>query len=177
MLALPSCPVTAAAHGHGYGMASMSPVSDHYDPLTLGPRLAVATAVTPELMSDVIDKACRHFSSPEQNEKTKRLKRLIDAEAWADAALALIELELPPWQVRRIDYDEGEWHCALSRQRELPDWLDQSIEARHPDLAVALLDVLVETQAATAPAIWSSVPAAPSTSDPLDEPLCCDNFG
>jgi len=41
--------------------------------------------------------------------------------------LALIDLELPPWQVRRIAYDEGEWHCALSRQRELPDWLDQSI--------------------------------------------------
>ena len=27
------------------------------------------------------------------------------------------------WQVRRIVYDAGEWHCALSRQRELPDWV------------------------------------------------------
>jgi len=155
----------------------MSPVSDHYDPLALGTRLTAATAVTPELMSDVIDKACLHLSSPEQNEKTKRLRRLIDAEAWADAALALIELELPLWQVRRMDYDEGEWHCALSRQRELPDWLDQPIEARHPNLELALLDVLVETQAATAPAIRSSVLAAPSPSDPLYEPMSCDNFG
>jgi hypothetical protein len=45
----------------------------------------------------------------------------------------------PLWHIRRIAYDAGEWHCAISRQRELPDWLDQSIEARHPDLALAMM--------------------------------------
>jgi len=74
-----------------------------------------------------------------QTEKTRRIERLIGSEAWTDSALALIDLELPQWQVRRIAYDEGEWHCALSRQRELPEWLDQSVEAHHADLALAIL--------------------------------------
>ncbi len=46
-----------------------------------------------------------------------------------------MELELPLWQVRRIAYDEGEWHCALSRERELPDWLDAAVEARYSSRA------------------------------------------
>jgi len=32
---------------------------------------------------------------------------LIGSEAWTDSALALIDLELPQWQVRRIAYDEA----------------------------------------------------------------------
>jgi len=40
---------------------------------------------------------------------------LIPIKPGTDAALALIDLELPQWQVRRIAYDAGEWHCALSR--------------------------------------------------------------
>ena len=82
-------------------------------------------------MSDIVAETCRRFPSAGQSGKTARIERLIQSGAWTDAALALIDLELPQWQIRRIAYDEGEWHCALSRQRELPDWLDQSIEARH----------------------------------------------
>ena len=83
---------------------------------------------------------------------------MIQLRAWTDAALALIDLELPLWQVRRIAYDEGEWHCALSRERELPDWLDQSIEARHTDLALAILSAFVEAQRISAPSSQTSVP-------------------
>src|SRR5690348_5787668 len=50
-----------------------------------------------------------------QTEKTVRLAQLIESRAWTDAALALIDLELPFWQVRRLAYDDGEWYCALSR--------------------------------------------------------------
>ena len=64
--------------------------------------------------------------------------------AWTDAALALIELELPQWRVRRLAYDDGEWYCSLSRGRELPDWLDQPVEGRHADLALAILSAFVE---------------------------------
>ena len=81
-----------------------------------------------------------------QTEKTARIERLIGSGAWTDAALALIDLELPQWQIRRIAYDEGEWHCALSRQRELPEWLDQSIETHHADLALAILSAFVDAQ-------------------------------
>ena len=98
------------------------------------------------------------FPSLGQTEKTARIERLIQSGAWTDAALALIDLELPHWQVRRIAYDEGEWYCALSRERELPDWLDQSIEARHADLALAILSAFVEAQRISAP---QAGPASP----------------
>ena len=77
--------------------------------------------------------------SSERNAKADRIEQLIQSQAWTDAALALIELELPQWQLRRLVYDDGEWYCALSRQREMPDWLDQSVESHHADLARAIL--------------------------------------
>jgi hypothetical protein len=132
--------------------------------------------VTVELISEVIGEACRRFPSAGQPEKTARIERLIGSEAWLDAALALIDLELPPWQVRRIAYDEGEWYCALSRERELPDWLDRSIEARHADLPLAILSAFVDAQRLTPPASRTSVPTVSRDANPLCEPACCDNF-
>jgi hypothetical protein len=102
---------------------------------------------------------------------------LIRSGAWTDAALALIDLELPLWQVRRIAYDEGEWYCALSRQRELPDWLDQSIETRHADLSLTILSAFVEAQRISAPSSRTSVPVVKGSANPLFEPVCSDNFG
>jgi hypothetical protein len=142
----------------------------------LGDRLHDADVVTPDLISEVIGEACRRFPSAGQTGKTARLERLIESGAWTDAALALIDLELPQWQVRRIAYDEGEWHCALSRQRELPDWLDQSIEARHADLSLAILSAFVDARRITAPSSRTSVPAVSRDRNPLYEPACCDNF-
>jgi hypothetical protein len=150
---------------------------EHRDPLEIGDRLGAAHAVTAELMSAIVGAACRRFPSMGQADKTARIEQLIASEAWTDAALALIDLELPLWQVRRIAYDEGEWYCALSRERELPDWLDRSIEARHADLALAILSAFVEAQRLTAPSSRPSVPAVAREANPLYEPVCCDNFG
>ena len=154
----------------------MSLLSKHRDPVELSNRLRNAHAVTAELLSEVIDEACRRFPSVGQAEETARIERLIGSGAWTDAALALIDLELPLWQVRRIAYDEGEWYCALSRERELPDWLDRSIEARHADLALAILSAFVDAQRITAPGSRTSVPTVPRDVNPLYEPVCCDNF-
>jgi len=44
-------------------------------------------------------------------------------------------------------------------KRELPDWLDQSIEARHADLSLAILSAFIEAQRASAPSTRTSVPA------------------
>ena len=147
------------------------------DPPSLSQRLRAAPAMTPPLMHDVIDHACRRIPSLGDSERTTRIMRLIDVEAWADAALALIELELPLWQVRRIAYDEGEWHCALSRERELPDWLDTAVEARHADLALASLSAFVEVRALAVDVSRPSVPSVRPAPDPLYEPIGCDNFG
>lgn len=140
-------------------------------------RLRNADAVTADIMSEVIGQTCRRFPSLGQSEKSFRLERLLESAAWTDAALALIDLELPQWQLRRIAYDEGEWHCALSRQRELPDWLDSAIEARHADLALAMLSAFVEARRIAAPTIQTSVPAVPQNANPMYEPMLCDNLG
>jgi hypothetical protein len=152
------------------------PVRSEYHPATLSDRLRDSYAATAEFISDIISETCRRFPSQSQTGKTARVERLIQSGAWTDAALALIDLELPQWQVRRLVYDEGEWHCALSRERELPDWLDQSIEARHADLALAILSAFVEVQRVSAASSRTSVPAVPQDVSPLYEPVCTDNF-
>src|ERR1700680_1477080 len=150
--------------------------SDHQDPAELSDRIRDAGAVTAEFMSEIISKACRRFPSQGQSGKPARVELLIQSGAWPDAALALIDLELPQWQVRRLAYDEGEWYCALSRERELPDWLDQSVEAHHADLALAVLSAFVEVQRISAPSRRTSVPIVPRDSNPIYDPVCCDNF-
>jgi hypothetical protein len=152
-------------------------LSETHDSRELNDRLRDAHAVTAELISEIIGETCRRFPSMGQTDKTARIERLIGSEAWTDAALALIDLELPQWQVRRIAYDESEWYCALSRERELPDWLDRSIETRHADLPLAILSAFVDAQRITAPRSRTSVPAVPRDANPLYEPVCCDNFG
>jgi hypothetical protein len=150
---------------------------EHHDVSDLNDRLHSANAVTAELISEIIGEACRRFPSAGQTDKTARIELLIASGAWTDAALALIDLELPMWQVRRIAYDDGEWYCALSRERELPDWLDRSIEARHADLALAILSAFVDAQLISAPSSKTSVPTVSRDANPRYQPVCCDNFG
>jgi hypothetical protein len=143
--------------------------SQHHDLSDLDDRLHDAPAVTADLMSRVAGETCRRFLST-------KIERLIRSGAWTDATLALIELELPPWRLRRLVYDQGEWHCALSLERELPEWLDQSIEAHHADLPLAILSAFVRARRSTAPSSRTSVPAVPRSVDALYEPVPCDNF-
>lgn len=155
----------------------MLALSEYRDVNDLSDRLYGADAVTAELLSEVIAETCRRYPSVGQTDKTARIERLIESAAWTDAALALIDLELPMWQVRRIAYDDGEWYCALSRERELPDWLDHSIEGRHTDLSLAILSAFVDARHATAPSSRTSVPTVSRDANPLYAPVCCDNFG
>jgi len=146
------------------------------NPSALTERLRNAFAVTPSLIADIIRDACRRFPSQGQAGKTARIEQLIGMGAWTDAALGLVELELPQWRIRRLAYDDGEWYCALSRQRELPDWLDDSVEGRHADLALAILCAFVEVQRLNADTPRTSVPRAPQAATSLGEPLLSDNF-
>jgi hypothetical protein len=152
----------------------MSLHSERQLPADLGDQLRNAGYVTAEFLSDIV--RATSLASAKQNARAARVERLIQSQAWTDATLALIDLELPQWQVRRLAYDDGEWYCALSRQRELPDWLDQSIETRHADLALAILSAFVEAQCISALASRASVPAVPQHPNSLYEPVCSDNF-
>jgi len=154
----------------------MSILLEQAVPTALSDRLRDACGVTAEFLSDIISETCRRFPSTEGSAKAARVERLIQSQAWTDAALALIDLELPQWQIRRLAYDDGEWYCSLSRQRELPDWLDQSIETRHADLALAILSAFVEARRASAPSHRTSVPSAPRRVDVLYEPVYSGNF-
>ena len=154
----------------------MSLLSEQQIPADLGDRLRNADYVTAEFLIDILHATCRRLPSANQNARAARVARLIQSQAWIDTTLALIDLELPQWQVRRLAYGDGEWYCALSRQRELPDWLDQSIETRHADLALAILSAFVEARSVSAPSSRTSVPSAPRRTDTLYEPICADNF-
>ncbi len=158
----------------------MSLLSPTY-PAALGARLRSATSVTPALIADVIGEnilraSSRHVSSPWQATRSKRVGQLICLGAWTDAALELVALELPQWNVRRLAYDGGEWHCALSRERELPDWLDQAAEGRHTELPLAILSALTEARRMAADAQETATPRAPQAANMLFEPLLSDNF-
>ncbi|MGY3450555.1 hypothetical protein [Bradyrhizobium sp. USDA 4353] len=103
-----------------------------------------------------------------------RIDLLLREEARIDAALEVIALRLPGWSLRRLAYDHGEWHCALSQRREMPDWLDQCAEATHSDLSLAILHAAVEAQRL-------EPHPAPGSGRRCAEPdlttlLCCDNF-
>ena len=154
----------------------MLPFSDDHDFGPLKDRLRDADAVTAPLISQLIGAICRRYPSIGQAAKTARIERLIGSQAWTDAALALIDLELPQWQIRRIAYDAGEWHCALSRARELPEWLDQPIETRHADLSLAILSACLDAQGVGASSHRTSVPIVPRDASAFYTPFCCDNF-
>jgi hypothetical protein len=154
----------------------MSDPATEHDHVDLAERLRNAPAVTTALLREVMGGTAWRVARRGDHERRARIDQLIAAGAGADAALALIDLELPNWRLRRIVYDGGEWHCALSRQRELPEWLDQAIEGRHADLSLALLCALVEAQAVGASLRQPSVPTVARKLKPLYDPVCCDNF-
>jgi hypothetical protein len=154
----------------------MSLFSESLDLNGLDARLCSAPVLTVELVSDVVATSCPRLALLRHTERTARAEQLIESGAWTDAALALLALELPQWQLRRIVYDDGEWYCALSKQREMPEWLDQSIEARHADLPIAILRAFVSARQVSAPSTRSSVPTAPRAAGELYQPVCSDNF-
>jgi hypothetical protein len=109
----------------------------------------------------------------------RRIDRLIAAEAWTEAALALIKLQSPRWRLRRLMLEDGSWICLLSSQWKLPDWLDDQVEFRHESLPLPILGALVAArrcgETAAAKGTASSVPRCPIELR-RDTILSCDNF-
>ena len=126
-------------------------------------------AVTSELLTEVISKACIRFAAHGSTVKAK-VHQMAEHGAWADAVLALLELELPHWKLRRLLYDDGEWHCFLSKGLELPLDLDDGTEATHEVLALAILIAFIKARSAVASAAVPQVRAASR------DTVCCDNF-
>jgi hypothetical protein len=92
-------------------------------------RLKGVPVVTRDLMSKVV--ACCCVSTLNSVTKAAKIDRLIELEAWTEAALCLVELELPQWKLRRLVYDDDAWLCSLSMQWNLSNWLGDCVETRH----------------------------------------------
>jgi hypothetical protein len=142
----------------------------------LADRLRDADSVTSELFSRIIRDACWRLPSLRRTKDFDRLERLVQSAAWIDAALALLALETPQWRIRRLVCDDSEWHCTLSRHLDLPDWLDESVEACHADPSLAILIALVEVKCESMPETESSASHLSLTDRAPEPPLCCDNF-
>jgi hypothetical protein len=127
------------------------------------------------LFYKVIAAACTRLPLLSKLGRAGQVDRLADADAWTDAALALIALELPAWKVRRLAYENGEWLCSLSRQPNVPIGLDDPAEAVHDALPLAVLRAFVEARRRSS-LKTESAPAAPQSGRAPGLVLCCDNF-
>jgi hypothetical protein len=133
-----------------------------------------AKGVTPQFMSDVMAAFGARGNSVSH---TSRVERLIEAQAWTDAALALVRLELPRWTVARLIFEEGEWHCALSKHCQLPEWLDDAVETRHEVLPLAFLAAFIEAREADIRSTANALRPVPQIKSHRAAPaLCCENF-
>lgn len=151
--------------------------SKHEDRLArLADRLRLAQEVTPDLISSVIAAACVRLPAVGRTEKHGRINRLFNAGAWTEAALVLVELELPQWTLRRLVHDDGEWLCSLSKQPNLPAVFDDMVEARHEILPLAILSAALDARRHAAAAPEVSAPTVPQVRSTAGYAVCCDNF-
>jgi hypothetical protein len=138
-------------------------------------QLRRAYPFTPDLMSDVIAKACTRFAAGSSTTKVP-VNHLIEAGAWNDAALALIELDLPAWKIRRLVYEDGKWLCSLSTQPNLPATLDDTADASHEVLPLAILSAFVEARSRTSAMRETSSQTVSQVRLTSGYAVCCDNF-
>ena len=136
-------------------------------------QLVSAHAVTGALFQKVMQSAGERLSILRRAGKTAHIERLLEEAACTDAALALADIEMPNWKIRRLVFENDEWHCSLSRQPGLPIEFDEMAEANHAVLSLAVLRALIEGR---------RINRAEPISAPADVPLdsstmfCCDNF-
>jgi hypothetical protein len=138
-------------------------------------QLRRAQVVDVELMSDI----AAALVAPHRTAGAERINRLIQIEAWTEAALALVELAHPPWKPRRLVYEDRAWRCSLSNQWSVPDWLDDAAESSHELLPIAILGALIEAKRrgrVLAPRATGSVPSCPIDAPGPVDLMCCDNF-
>ena len=141
----------------------------------LDDELQAAPEAARAIFAKIIGSACSRGSVLSKSGKTAWMERLIESGAWTDAAMALIESEMPGWKLRRLIYENGEWFCSLSRQPNMPADLDDSADAAHQVLPLAILRAFLEVRRRnnfatdSASAVRQLQPAAGGV-------VCCDNF-
>jgi len=138
-------------------------------------RIRGAQTFTPALVAEVISRACPRLQGRHPTAKA-RIVRLIESGAFADAMLALLELELPQWKLRRLVCEDGEWHCSMSKQLGLPAELDDMAEAQHESLPLAILGAFIAAGRQSRAASEGQHQSVPPVRLTQGYALCCDNF-
>jgi hypothetical protein len=140
----------------------------------LDAALQLAPALSGRLFRKVLQ-GCTRLESLRQLGRVAALDELVEAGAWTDATLRLLELELPNWVVRRLIREGDDWLCTLSRQPNLPIALDDPVEGVHATLPLAILRALVDARrrlgTEVRPAFW-----IPQIRPASGITMCCDNF-
>jgi len=154
----------------------MAFTADHMAVLDrLEEELRLARAPMPRLFSKLVATVCIRLPLLNKSGQAARIEKLTSAGAWADAALLLLELEIPAWKLRRLVCQDGEWLCSLSRQPNLPIAFDEPVEATHEILPLAILRAFVEVRRSELPAA-QSVARVPQVRPVPEQLICCDNF-
>jgi len=138
---------------------------------SLQARVSCSRAVTSDLLIEVIAMACVRFPGHGPAIRAA-FDQLVGSGAWTDAVLRLLQLELPQWKLKRIVYEDGEWHCCLSKQPEVPLGFDDGAEATHEVLPLAILIAFMKVRSMVANAATS----VPRVSTSPNCTVCCDNF-
>jgi hypothetical protein len=155
--------------------ATVMPFDPYREAHLLQERIRRAQMLTPALAAEVIARACPRLQARHPTAKA-RLVRLIESGAFADAMLALLELELPNWKLRRLVCDDGEWRCSLSKQLGLPAELDDMAEAQHQSLPLAILGAFLEAGHHSRAASEGQPRSVPPVRLTDGYALCCDDF-
>ena len=154
----------------------LAPDLQSFDLDLLDRELHLASAITAPLFRKVTESAaCTRLSSLRQSGKPITLDRMIEAGALTDAAVTLIGFELPNWSVRRLVCEDGEWLCSLSRQPNLPIFLDEPAEGSHAVLALAVLRAFVAARCRSA-ATQQVTASVPRVRPRPAFVFCCDNL-
>ncbi len=140
----------------------------------LAKRAMSAIQMTPELMTELVKAAgIRAASLNQRGIAIRHLTECIATEAWLDAPLLLIPIELPGWSLRRLVQEDRIWYCSLSRTPNIPIEFDDTVDTSHSDPAVAiLLALLAERKEALAPGLVPEGAPSPDASIAM----CSDNF-
>jgi hypothetical protein len=87
----------------------------------------------------------------------------------------LIRIELPACTIRRLVYDGEEWFCSLTQAPNLPPDLDDTADAHHQSLPIAILGAFIQARKKTT-ASAASTTAVPQVRAAPGYTVICDNF-
>jgi hypothetical protein len=140
----------------------------------LADRIAASENVTADLLTDTLMEAAADIPAL-KNARAARVLRLIAAGAWTDAVLALIELVLPTWHLHRLVCEDGEWHCSLSQELALPAHVDDTADAHHVLLPLAILGAFEQARRRARPS-ESPIRLVPRVRASTDQAINCDDY-